>query len=107
MNFRGFVLITSTLLLLLQGCSTKSTEVAEKKEAAPQPAANDVLTEIDRLERDSKLDKLRDSDTLCSINDTPLTMGEYRRQLNAQLQQFQNTIMVNPSPELKFSNRPS
>lgn len=94
------------LLLLLPGCSTKSTEVEQTSEGqktskAPQPASADILAEIDRLEKESKLDKLRDSAIICSINDTPLTMGEYRRQMNAQMQQFQNTITVHPQSRVE------
>ena len=89
-------LITSALLLLLEGCSTKSNEVANQSHKLPEASADDTLAEVERLIKDSKLDKAKDNFTICSINDVPLTMGEYKRQLNAQMRQFQNQLAVNP-----------
>jgi peptidyl-prolyl cis-trans isomerase C len=101
MKRSNLFLITSTLLLLFGGCSKKSDELVDKSKQIPQVGASDNLAEVARLLREPKLDKVKDSFTICSINDIPLTMGEYRRQLNAQMRQFQSSLTVNPQMRME------
>lgn len=103
MNRRDTVLIISALAWLLHGCASEKKPVATKPPPDQmQVSNNDILSEIERIQKDAKLDKVKDSFTICSVNDTPLTMGEYRRQLKAQQQQMQSSLTVNPQVRVEL-----
>jgi len=99
------LMLTLMLVLFLHNCSSKSVSVLSPNTLKPQTSANDDaawIATLEKLRQTGSFDKLKDSFTICSINNHPLTMTDYRHQLKSQQQQIQATLAVNPEAKLRL-----
>ncbi len=110
----GLTLTASGLILSL-GCASpelsqpSSIDVKAVKQPEAKPSANPngvtgeklpieggIVLKPDQafpqISKISELPKLSSVQTICTVNDVPITLGEYRRQFNAQQQQMQAAL---------------
>ncbi len=76
-----------------------ASSVAPGAEKAPlsEGLPNDkIIAELTKKLSKSKLDKLSDSLVICTVNNVPLTIGDYRRQFKSEQQQLQASLTLNP-----------
>ncbi len=55
-----------------------------------------ILADLAKKLGKSKLDKFSDSFVLCTVNNVPITVGDYRRQFKSEQQQVQASLTMNP-----------
>jgi parvulin-like peptidyl-prolyl isomerase len=101
-------LFSSALVIGACGCAhkappTSSSDAKVNAGSSQSPIASTdlalVQTELAKAQQDGALDKLDNAITICSINDIPLTMGDYRKSLKEQKDQIQASLAI--SPEMK------
>ncbi len=101
-NKIDLTLVSSALcLLILQGCASQGPS-NDKTKLSEQAAPNDNILEIERAQKAAKLDKVPDAFTICSVNDVPITMGDYRRQLKTQQQKVQTALAMYPQTKAEL-----
>ncbi len=107
-----FVLALSFSIALLSGCSktaektdaTKTTtgtttttasvdSKTETKTSKTEPVSNgDLIPKIEAARKKIKLGAMPDSEVICTVAGTPITIGQYRRTLQTQEEQIQTAL---------------
>jgi parvulin-like peptidyl-prolyl isomerase len=107
-----FVLALSLSITLLSGCSksaektdtTKTTTATttttgavdsktDSKTSKTEPVSgNGLIPKIEAARKKIKLGAMPDSEVICTVAGTPITIGQYRRTLQTQEEQIQTTL---------------
>ncbi|HEY9678516.1 MAG TPA: peptidylprolyl isomerase [Drouetiella sp.] len=86
---------TTTTTTNTSATDTKTDDKSGKKEQV----ADDVLPQIEAARKKIKLGKMPDSDVICTVGGTPITIGEYRRLLKSQEEQIQTALTADPAAQ--------
>jgi parvulin-like peptidyl-prolyl isomerase len=99
-KFFGTILATG-LLISLSGCAQKApTELPSKTsqtDKQPEKASNgldQVLAQLNKVQKNNLFDKLENTDTICSVNGIPLTVGDYRTSFREQQDKVRASLAV-------------
>ncbi len=100
-----------TVIICLTGCSQQAKQVSqlspattapvEKSIASTKPSTtagtnSQLLSDLAQKLAEHKLDKLPNNLVICSINNVPITLADYRREFKEEQQEVQVSITTNP-----------
>jgi parvulin-like peptidyl-prolyl isomerase len=89
-------------LLPLAGCSMQVPDSLKTLPFQSEQQMQENILAINKASKAGLLDKVNEPFTICSINDVPITIGEYKRQLKTQQQHLQADLAVNPEAKAKL-----
>jgi parvulin-like peptidyl-prolyl isomerase len=92
---RSTMSLTALALVVLGGCSM-SVPGSLNSGLQSSKQSQENLAAIDKARKEGLFGKANDTFTICSVNDVPIMVGDYKRQLRAQEQQIQADLTVNP-----------
>lgn len=75
--------------------TTTATSATDAKTATEQNLPDGLLPQIEAARKVIKLGKMPDSDVICTVAGTPITIGQYRKTLLMQEEQIQAQLSAN------------
>lgn len=79
--------------------TTTTTSAPDTKAGKDQDLPDGLLPQIEAARKVIKLGKMPDSDVICTVAGTPITVGQYRKTLLMQEEQIQATLSSNREAE--------
>ncbi len=75
--------------------TTTTTSAPDAKAAKEQDLPDGLLPQVEAARRVIKLGKMPDTEVICTVAGTPVTIGQYRKTLQMQEEQIQTTLSAN------------
>ncbi len=77
--------------------TTTTTSAPDAKAAKGQELPDGLLPQVEAARKVIKLGKMPDTEVICVVAGTPITIGQYRKTLQMQEEQIQASLSANPT----------